>query len=298
LTFGWPIVGVEAIKECSMLFFNRGPVVPVLRFTGPIGMATPLRPGLGLASVAGPIEKAFSASKLPTVAVVVNSPGGSPVQSHLIFSRIRQLAAEKGKRVYVFCEDVAASGGYFLALAGDEIYADPSSIVGSIGVISAGFGLDKFIDRFGIERRVHSSGKDKGALDPFQPERPGDIAKLEALQRNVHDFFISIVKERRSGRLTGPEEELFSGTFWSASKALEYGLIDGIGDLRSKMRSLHGDKVRLRAIPLSSGGLLSRFRRMPGFAGGYDNGFALGPGLADDLVSAIEARALWSRFGL
>ena len=186
-----------------MRFFNRGPVVPVLRFTGPIGMATPLRPGLALASVAGPIERAFSISKLPTVAVVVNSPGGSPVQSHLIFSRIRQLAAEKGKRVYVFCEDVAASGGYFLALAGDEIYADPSSIVGSIGVISAGFGLDKFIDRFGIQRRVHSSGKDKGALDPFQPERPEDVARLKELQRNVHDVFIGIVKERRARQADG-----------------------------------------------------------------------------------------------
>ena len=178
-----------------MLFFNRSPVVPVLRFSGPIGMATPLRPGLALASVAGPIEKAFSLSKLPSVAVVINSPGGSPVQSHLIFSRIRQLAAEKEKRVYVFCEDVAASGGYFLALAGDEIYADPSSIVGSIGVISASFGLDKFIERFDIERRVHTSGKDKGALDPFQPERPEDVARLKDLQRHVHDVFIGIVKD-------------------------------------------------------------------------------------------------------
>ena len=281
-----------------MLFFNRSPVVPVLRFTGPIGMVTPLRPGLALASVAGPIEKAFSYSKLPTVAVVVNSPGGSPVQSHFIFSHIRQLAAEKGKRVYVFCEDVAASGGYFVALAGDEIYADPSSIVGSIGVISASFGFNKFIDRFGIERRVHTSGKDKGAFDPFQPERAEDIARLEELQRNVHDVFIGVVKERRAGRLKGPEEELFSGTFWSATKALEYGLIDGVADLRGKMRDLHGDKVRLRAIPLSSGGLLSRFRRLPGFGGAYDNGFALTPALADDLISAIEARALWSRFGL
>src|SRR5262245_50762034 len=137
-----------------MSLFRRGPVVPVLRFAGPIGMVTPLRPGLALASVAGPIEKALNVWRLPSVAVVINSPGGSPVQSNLIFNRIRQLAAEKEKRVYVFCEDVAASGGYFLALAGDEIYADPSSIVGSIGVVSAGFGLDKFIQRFGIERRV------------------------------------------------------------------------------------------------------------------------------------------------
>jgi signal peptide peptidase SppA len=281
-----------------MLFFNRGPVVPVLRFSGPIGMVTPLRPGLALASVAGPIEKAFSLSKLPTVAVVVNSPGGSPVQSHLIFSRIRQLAAEKNKRVYVFCEDVAASGGYFLALAGEEIYADPSSIVGSIGVISASFGLNKFIDRFGIERRVHTSGKEKGALDPFQAERPEDVARLEELQRNVHDVFISIVKERRAGKLKGPEEEMFSGTFWSAAKALDYGLIDGVADLRGKMRALHGDKVRLRAVPLTTGGLLSRFRRLPGFGAAGTDGFAFAPSLADDVVSAIEARALWSRFGL
>jgi signal peptide peptidase SppA len=281
-----------------MLFFNRGPVVPVLRFAGPIGMVTPLRPGLALASVAGPIERAFSLSKLPTVAVVVNSPGGSPVQSHLIFSRIRQLAAEKGKRVYVFCEDVAASGGYFLALAGDEIYADPSSIIGSIGVISAGFGLNKLIDRFGIERRVHTSGRDKGALDPFQPERADDVARLKELQRSVHDVFIGIVKDRRAGKLRGPEEELFSGTYWSATKALDYGLIDGVADLRSKMRALHGDKVRLRAVPLTTGGLLSRLRRLPAFSGHGGEGFALGPSLADDALSAIEARALWSRFGL
>jgi signal peptide peptidase SppA len=282
-----------------MGLFSRNPTVPVLRFTGPIGMATPLRPGLALASVAGPIEKAFNLSKLPTVAVVVNSPGGSPVQSHLIFGRIRQLAKEKGKRVYVFCEDIAASGGYFLALAGDEIYADPSSIVGSIGVISAGFGLDKFIDRFGIERRVHTAGKDKGALDPFRPERPEDVALLKDLQRDVHEVFISVVKERRAGRLTGAEEELFSGSFWSAARAREFGLIDGIADLRTKMQELHGRKVRLKAVPLAAGGLLARFRRLPGFQHPITNdGFAFAPSFADDVLSAIEARALWSRFGL
>jgi len=280
-----------------MLFFNRGPTVPVLRFTGPIGMVTPLRPGLALASVAGPIEKAFALSKLPTVAVVVNSPGGSPVQSHLIFSRIRQLAQEKEKRVYVFCEDIAASGGYFLALAGDEIYADPSSIVGSIGVISASFGLDKFIERFGIERRVHAAGKDKGALDPFRPERPEDVVRLKDLQRDVHDVFIGIVKERRAGKLAGPEDELFSGAFWSAGKAREFGLIDGVADLRTKMRELHGKKVKLKAIPLATGGFLSRFRRFPGFRGVVDDGIAFSPSFADDLISTIEARALWSRFG-
>jgi signal peptide peptidase SppA len=281
-----------------MGLFSRNPVVPVLRFTGPIGMATPLRPGLALASVASPIEKAFSLSKLPTVAVVVNSPGGSPVQSNLIFRRVRQLAKEKEKRVYVFCDDIAASGGYFLALAGDEIYADPSSIVGSIGVISAGFGLDKLIDRFGIERRVHTAGKDKGALDPFRPERPEDVALLKELQRDVHEVFMSVVKERRAGKLNGAEEDLFSGSFWSAAKARELGLIDGIADLRSKMQELHGRKVKLKAVPMAGGGLLSRFRRLPGFETITNDGFAFAPSFADDLISAVEARALWSRFGL
>jgi signal peptide peptidase SppA len=281
-----------------MRFFNRGPVVPVLRFSGAIGMVTPLRPGLSLSSAAGAIERAFSLSKLPSVAIIVNSPGGSPVQSHLIFSRIRQLAAEKGKRVYVFCEDVAASGGYFLALAGDEIYADPSSIVGSIGVISASFGLDKFIARFDIERRVHTAGRDKSTLDPFQPERREAVERLKELQREVHDVFIGIVKARRAGRLKGPDSELFSGAYWSAAKALEFGLIDGIADVRSKMQALHGNKVRLRAVPLTSGGLFARLRRLPGLARRDSDGFAISSSLADDVLSAIEARALWSRFGL
>lgn len=283
-----------------MSLFNRAPVVPVLRFNGPIGMATPLRPGLSLAGVAGALEKAFSLSKLPAVAVSLNSPGGSPVQSNLIFSRIRQLAAEKEKRVYVFCEDVAASGGYYLAVAGDEIYADPSSIIGSIGVISASFGLDKLIARYGIERRVYTAGKDKGTLDPFRPERPEDIEHLKALQKDVHETFIGIVKSRRAGKLKGPEEELFSGNFWSAQKAVTYGLIDGISDLRSKMQELFGSKVRLRAVPMAPGGLLSRFRRLPSLDFGMHagNGFALSGALADDVISALEARALWSRFGL
>jgi signal peptide peptidase SppA len=281
-----------------MRFFNRGPVVPVLRFSGAIGMVTPLRPGLSLSSAAGAIERAFSLSKLPSVAIIVNSPGGSPVQSHLIFSRIRQLAAEKSKRVYVFCEDVAASGGYFLALAGDEIYADPSSIVGSIGVISASFGLDKFIARFDIERRVHTAGRDKSTLDPFQPERREAVERLKELQREVHDVFIGIVKARRAGRLKGPDSELFSGAYWSAAKALEFGLIDGIADVRSKMQALHGNKVRLRAVPLTSGGLFARLRRLPGLARRDSDGFAISSSLADDVLSAIEARALWSRFGL
>mgnify|MGYP000930301362 CR=1 FL=1 len=282
-----------------MALFNRSPVVPVLRFNGPIGMATPLRPGLALASVAGALDKAFSFSKLPTVAISINSPGGSPVQSNMIFNRIRQLAVERNKRVYVFCEDVAASGGYYLAVAGDEIYADPSSIIGSIGVISAGFGFDKLIERFGIDRRVYTAGKDKGTLDPFRPEKQDDVEHLKALQRDVHDVFMGVVKARRAGRLKGPEHELFSGSFWSAAKAVDYGLIDGITDMRSKMQALHGPKVRLRVVPLSPGGLLSRFRRLPGLESGWiSGGFALRGLIAEDVISAVEARSLWSRFGL
>lgn len=274
--------------------FTRHSVVPVLRFTGPIGMATPLRAGVSLAATASAIERAFTLSKLPSVAVLINSPGGSPVQSSLIFKRIRQLAEEKGKKVYVFCEDVAASGGYYLAIAGDEIYADPSSIIGSIGVISQGFGFDKAIEKLGIDRRVYTSGHSKSTLDPFMPEQPEDVERLQAIQRDVHDVFIGIVKERRLGKLKALDSELFSGAFWSGPKAQELGLIDGISDLRSKMQQLHGADVRLRVVEPSKPGLLGRLRRlMPGTA--FDR-----PALAfaDDLVSAIETRALWSRYGL
>ncbi|MGE5511963.1 MAG: S49 family peptidase [Bacteroidota bacterium] len=282
-----------------MSLFSRRPTVPVLRFTGAIGMAAPLRPGLSIATAAAAIEKAFSLSKLPSVAVAINSPGGSPVQSHLIFKRIRQLAREKNKRVYVFCEDVAASGGYFLALAGDEIYADPSSIVGSIGVISASFGLEKAIARLGIDRRVYTAGEHKGSLDPFLPENPEEVERLKAIQRDVHDVFIGIVKERRGAKLRAPDAELFTGAFWSGPKALELGLIDGIADLRSRMRELHGDTVRLRVVPFDGGGWLARrLRRLPGLGSITKPSLAPALTLGDDLISAVEVRALWSRFGL
>ena len=279
-----------------MWFFGQGPVVPVLRFSGPIGMATPLRPGLSIGHASSAIEKAFELSKTPAVAIVINSPGGSPVQSSLIFRRIRQLAEEKKKTVYVFCEDVAASGGYYLALAGDEIYADPSSIIGSIGVIFAGFGFDKAMQKLGIERRVYTAGENKDALDPFRPENPADIERIKNVQRDVHDVFIGIVKERRAGRLSGVDGELFSGAFWSGPKALELGLIDGISDVRSKMRELYGDKVRLKVVPLEKGGLLGRLRRSP--SAGYEELRTGRLAFGNDLISAVEARSLWSRFGL
>jgi len=280
-----------------MWFFRQGPVVPVLRFSGPIGMATPLRPGLSIAHSAAAIEKAFSLSKCPAVAVVINSPGGSAVQSSLMFRRMRQLAEEKKKTIYTFCEDVAASGGYYLAVAGDEIYADASSIVGSIGVIFSGFGFDKAIDKLGIERRIYTAGDMKDALDPFRPERAADVERIKSVQRDVHDVFIGVVKERRAGRLRSSDTELFSGAFWSGPKALELGLVDGIADVRGKMREIYGDKVRLKVVPLDRGGLLGRLRRSPA-AMGYAELTGGRLALAEDVISAIEARALWSRFGL
>ena len=280
-----------------MGWFTRAPVIPVLRLSGAIGIASPLRPGLSMAGVATAIERTFSMSRHGAVAISINSPGGSPVQSHLIFRRIRQLAEERDKRVHVFCEDVAASGGYFLALAGDEIYADPSSIVGSIGVISASFGFTQAIERLGVERRVYTSGGMKSFLDPFLPEQASDVERLKAVQREVHDAFISVVKERRGPKLRAPDQELFNGAFWAGPRAQELGLIDGIGDMRSRLRAVYGDKVRLKAVPVGGGGLLARLRRAP--AQELSDRMATWPaGLADDLIGAIETRALWSRFGL
>lgn len=275
--------------------FTSGPVVPVLRFTGPIGMATPLRQGLSLATVAGGIERAFKLSRLPTVAVIVNSPGGSPVQSSLIFKRLRQMAEKHKKKVYVFCDDVAASGGYYLAVAGDEIYADACSIIGSIGAISGGFGFVEAIEKLGVERRIYASGTAKSQLDPFKRENPEDVARLTQILEEIHDAFIGVVKERRGAQIEAPDTEVFSGAFWSAPRAMELGLIDGITDLRTKMQELHGEKVRLRVVPLSRGGLLSMLRRPNMERLGLTGS---GGALADDLLSAAEARALWYRYGL
>jgi signal peptide peptidase SppA len=277
--------------------FTRTPVVPVLRLSGAIGMATPLRPGLSIATLAEPLQKAFEMSKTPAVALIINSPGGSAVQSSLILKRIRALADEFEKKVHVFLEDVAASGGYYLAIGGDEIYAEPSSIVGSIGVISSGFGFVEAIDKLGIQRRVYTAGRSKAILDPFLPEKPEDIERLLALQRDAHDVFIGAVKERRAGKLKGPDTELFSGAFWSGKQALEFGLIDGISDIRSRMRELYGDEVKLKVVPIERPGLLSRLRRTPSLDGlaSLTGGNAT---LTDELLSTLETRALWARYGL
>jgi serine protease SohB len=267
------------------------PVVPVLRLSGVIGLSTPLRPGLTIAGVARALERVFAVRNAAAVALVINSPGGSAVQSHLIFRRIRELAQEKKRRVLAFVEDAAASGGYMIACAADEIIADPSSIVGSIGVVGGSFGFDKLIAKIGIERRLYTSGAHKATLDPFLPEDQGDVERLKKLQREIHDDFIALVKSRRGDRLSGPENDLFSGEYWTGRRGLELGLVDAIGDLRTTLRERFGDKVE---TPLITAERRLFGRRVAGIGAG-----PAAPGtLAEDVIAALEARALWARYGL
>jgi serine protease SohB len=273
-------------------FRGDTPVVPVVRLSGVIGFSTPLRPGLTLASVAKPLERAFAWPRARAVALLINSPGGSAVQSHLVFQRIRALSREKERPVFAFVEDVAASGGYMIACAADEIVADPSSIVGSIGVIGASFGFTKLIDKIGIERRIYTAGANKAMLDPFLPEDPEHVARLKAIQEEIHASFIDLVKSRRGAKLTAPESELFSGEYWAGRKGIEYGLVDRIGDLRSFMRERYGDKVETPLVAPGRG-LFGRTTPGVGLEQLLDR-----PGLADDLVSTLEARAIWARYGL
>ncbi len=273
------------------------PVVPVIRLSGAIGVSSPLRPGLSLKATAGVIEKAFSVSGAKAVALQINSPGGSPVQSNLIYTRIRALAEEKELPVYVFCEDVAASGGYMLSIAGDEIYADRSSIIGSIGVIAAGFGFHKLIEKYDIERRVYTAGKNKMSLDPFQPQKKEDVDRLLKIQADVHENFINMVKNRRGDKITAPDDTVYTGEFWSGSQALEMGLIDGISDLRTKMREVFGEHVKLKVMSQSKG-LFGRMKFGSNLDGAnFDLSSLAGMGLADELIFALEARAMWSRYG-
>jgi signal peptide peptidase SppA len=268
-------------------------IVPVIRLTGLIGFATPLRPGLSLAGLARTLDRAFAVSKIRAVALAINSPGGSAAQSHLIFNRIRQLAEEKNVPVIAAVEDVAASGGYMIACAADDIVCDPTSIVGSIGVIGASFGLNEAIRKLGIERRIYTAGEHKAMLDPFLPEKPEEVERIKAIQHEIHQVFIDLVRSRRGARLTGPEKTVFSGEYWTAPTALGHGLIDRIGDLRAYLRERFGEEV---VTPLISPerGLFGR--RAPGVVG--DTGLAFGSQLAEDIVSALEARAIWSRYGL
>src|SRR5207253_3223490 len=282
---------IDRVKQLIPAKFRRDvPVVPVVRLSGVIGAVTPLRPGLTLAGIAKTLERAFATRHAKAVALVINSPGGSPVQSRQIYLRIRQLAAEKRLPVLVFVEDVAASGGYMIACAGDQIFCDPSSILGSIGVVGGSFGFQELIKRIGVERRLYTSGEHKAMLDPFLPEDPDDVARLKKLQREIHAMFIALVKQSRGARLKGAEAVLFTGEYWAGEKSVSLGLADKIGDIRSTLRERYGSKVLTPVISPASWMLSGPVgRRSPG-AGSLAAFDGIG-GLPDDLISALETRA-------
>ncbi len=283
----------DRLKGLLPARLRGGAVVPVVRLSGVIGAVTPLRPGMSLAGVSKTLERAFATKGAKAVALIINSPGGSPVQSRQIYQRIRALAAEKKLPVLVFVEDVAASGGYMIACAGDEIFCDPSSIVGSIGVVGGTFGFQELIKKVGIERRLYTSGEHKATLDPFLPENPDDVARLKAIQREIHDTFIDLVKESRGARLRGADDYLFTGEYWAGERSVKLGLTDAIGDLRTVLRARYGDKVQTPVIAPSSGLLAGALGRKPGA------GSMMGvQSLPEDLISAIETRAIWARYGL
>jgi signal peptide peptidase SppA len=291
---------MERLKSWLPERLRRGRVVvPVVRLSGTIGAVTPLRPGMSLAGVARTLERAFATRNARAVALVINSPGGSPVQSRQIYLRIRQLAAEKQLPVLVFVEDVAASGGYMIACAGDEIFCDPSSILGSIGVVGGTFGFQELIRKIGVERRLYTAGAHKAMLDPFLPENPDDVARVKALQREIHAIFIALVKQSRGVKLKGADDVLFTGEYWAGETSVALGLADAIGDLRSTLRARYGDKVRTPVIAPSTGLLSGLLGRKSGGAASLaslasPDGIA---GLPDELISALETRAIWAKFG-
>jgi signal peptide peptidase SppA len=286
---------IEKIMEWIPARLRRGTaVVPVVRLSGLIGAVTPLRPGMSLAGVARTLERAFAVKNAKAVALVINSPGGSPVQSRQIYLRIRQLATEKKLPVLVFVEDVAASGGYMIACAGDEIFCDPSSILGSIGVVGGSFGLQELIKKIGVERRLYTAGAHKAMLDPFLPENPDDVARVKALQREIHAIFIALVKQSRGSRLKAADEVLFTGEYWAGETSISLGLADAVGDPRSTLRARYGEKVLTPVIAPATGmlsGLLGR--RSAGTLASLENV----SGLPEELISALESRAIWAKFG-
>jgi signal peptide peptidase SppA len=270
----------------KLTFRKAPPLIHIVRLEGPLAAGKSMRGGnLNLRAVEPALEKAFRKG-VAAVALEINSPGGSPVQSALIAQRIRGLAAEHKVPVYVFCEDVAASGGYWLACAGDEIYADENSIIGSIGVISMGFGVPRLLQKLGVESRIHTSGESKALNTPFKPEKPEEVKKLKDILSEMHESFKSMVRERRFGKLKGKEKDLFSGAYWTGKTALSLGLIDGLGHMEATMKAKFGEKAVLKLVPISSGGLLRRL------------GLAEATNVSGQALEAMESRALWQRFGL
>jgi len=271
----------------KLMFWRRSrPIVPVVRLSGVISSGSSLgRRGLSLESVEQQLKKAFSVKQAKAVALIINSPGGSPVQSSLIGQRIRDLASQNDLPVLAFCEDVAASGGYWIAAAADEVFANAASVIGSIGVISAGFGFDKAIARLGVDRRVYTAGNAKMTLDPFQPERTEEVDRLKALQADIHQQFITHIESRRGSRLNGDRDALFSGAFWTGQTALELGLIDAIGECRQTLLNRFGSETEImmiepkrKLLPFGVSGMSSR--------------------LVEDAAAVAIERAYFSRFGL
>ena len=268
------------------MFFSKKPQVAHIRLNGIIGNVGRFQQGMSLNSHEQIIKKAFSQKKLSAVAISINSPGGSPVQSHLIFSLIRKLAIEKKVKVITFAEDVAASGGYMLACAGDEIYANPSSIIGSIGVIYSSFGLKELIKKIGIERRVHTAGKNKSTLDPFMDEKPEDIERLKKIQLDLHEEFINLVKNSRNNKLpTDKDDSLFSGEFWSGTQSKELGLVDGLGNMEDVIQEKFGKKVLIKKYDKPESWLKKKL------SNNISNEFG-------SLIDELESRSLWNKFGL
>ncbi len=266
---------------------NPDPVVAILPLEGVIGSSGRFSNAINLANLEDKIKSAFDVYNVKAVALEVNSPGGSPVQSELIVKRIRELSEEKEVPVYAFAQDVAASGGYMLSLAGDEIYASKASIVGSIGAINAGFGYTGAIEKLGIERRVYAAGDNKSILDPFKPEVEKDVKMMKGLLKEVHDFFKDFVKEARGDKLKGVQKTMFSGLVWNGEEAVKLGLIDGIGDVRSVMKEKLGDDVKFKRIKEEKSFLKGML--------GVRNSKA---SMADEIVKTLETRSEWGRFGL
>jgi signal peptide peptidase SppA len=263
---------------------KKNPVVACLNLQGVIGQNSKFSSGINFENCAPLLKRAFETKKAKAVALLINSPGGSPVQSELVYNYVRELSAEKKIPVYTFAQDVAASGGYWLLLAGDEIYAHNSSIIGSIGVIFSGFGFVDAIKKIGISRRVYAEGKNKAILDPFLPEEEENVAILKDAQRDIFENFKDLVKSRRAGRLMEAEEKLFTGAFWSGKKAAELGLVDGVADMRSKMKEKFGEKVEFVNITAKKSFLKSFFQERLN--------------LSKQLISNIEERLIFNRFGL
>jgi signal peptide peptidase SppA len=264
-------------------FFKKKKIVAHIKLNGVIGNAGKFKQGIDFAGQEEIIEKAFSLKKAKAVAITINSPGGSPVQSHLIYKFIRAQAKKNKKKVMVFAEDVAASGGYLIACAGDEIYANSSSIIGSIGVIYSSFGFTELIKKIGVERRVHTAGKNKSSLDPFQEEKSEDIERLKSIQLDLHKDFIQVVEESRGSKLNKNEIELFSGEFWAGSKAKELGLVDGLGNANEVLKEKFGEDVVIKKFEKSKGWLSKKL--------------SSSSNQMDQLANILEERSIWQRYG-